>query len=93
MRCQCGHWFKLIDMERFEQEREKHWQQIKDKPENAKLLQALTDAENELNRLMEQGKDLKRNSPGADDLLEALSIQWQKLKNAYSAIRLKMELP
>ncbi|TPP65697.1 hypothetical protein FGIG_03043 [Fasciola gigantica] len=93
MRCQCGHWFKLIDMDRFEQEREKHWQKIKDEPENAKLLQQLTDTENELNRLMEKGKDIKRTSPGADDLLEALANQWEKLKTTYAAIRRKMELP
>ncbi|KAF5395998.1 Cytochrome c oxidase subunit 5B [Paragonimus heterotremus] len=93
IRCQCGHWFKLIDMERFEQEREKRWAQIKDEPENAKLLQDLTDSENELNRLMDQGKNLTKWSPGVTQLLEKMAAQWEKYKNSYVKIRHQMDLP
>ncbi|KAA3673683.1 uncharacterized protein DEA37_0008840 [Paragonimus westermani] len=93
MRCQCGHWFKLIDMERFEQEREKRWAQIKDEPENAKLLQDLTDSENELNRLMDQGKNLTKWSPGVTQLLEKMAAQWEKYKDSYAKIRRQMDLP
>ncbi|CAI2738994.1 unnamed protein product [Dicrocoelium dendriticum] len=69
-RCQCGHWFKLVDMERFEREREKHWQQVKDKPENIKLQIEFDEVEKELGVMIQQGHGLNNNTPGLTDFLE-----------------------
>ncbi|CAL8084036.1 unnamed protein product [Calicophoron daubneyi] len=93
VRCQCGHWFKLVDMKRFEEEREKRWAEIKNEPENAKLLKELDDTENALNTLMARSQSMTRKSPGSNDAIIELSTLWRKLKNTYVEIRRRMDLP
>ncbi|KER19031.1 hypothetical protein T265_12045 [Opisthorchis viverrini] len=92
-RCQCGNWFKLVDMERFEQAREEKWQKIKDEPENAKLLKELAETEEELNQLFQKGRGMTMYTRGATEITEKLSIAWKRYRKTFLEIRKKMDIP
>lgn len=51
----------------------------------------LNDAEAELQRLLELSKDMTNSSAGSTEILDKLSIQWTKYKDAYHLIRKKID--
>ncbi|CAH8668360.1 unnamed protein product [Schistosoma rodhaini] len=91
-RCFCGHWFLLVDEQRYEEEREKKWNKIKDKPENADLLKRFDILEKELNILLAEGKSMTPKSPGADEMMDNMALKWKEMKEVYANIRKNMLL-
>nr|CDS18648.1 cytochrome c oxidase subunit Vb:COX4 [Echinococcus granulosus] len=90
-RCRCGHWFKLVTFDEYEAARDRYWKKIESEPENQKLMKDLNDAETELQKLLEESKSMTNRSPGSNDMLDKLAIEWNKYKNAYHQIRKKID--
>ncbi|CAH8649041.1 unnamed protein product [Schistosoma curassoni] len=91
-RCFCGHWFLLVDGQRYEEEREKKWNKIKDEPENADLLKRFDILEKELNILLADGKSMTPKSPGAAEMMDNMALKWKEMKEVYANIRKNMLL-
>ncbi|CAH8577030.1 unnamed protein product [Schistosoma turkestanicum] len=91
-RCFCGHWFLLVDEQMYEEEREKKWNEIKNKPENADLLKRFDVLEKELNILLAKGKSMTPKSPGANEMMDSMALKWKELKEVYVNIRKTMLL-
>ncbi|CAI2733825.1 unnamed protein product [Schistosoma spindalis] len=91
-RCFCGHWFLLVDEQRYEEERETKWNKIKDEPANADLLKRFDILEKELNILLADGKSMTPKSPGADEMMDNMALKWKEMKEAYADIRKNMLL-
>nr|CAH8868192.1 unnamed protein product [Trichobilharzia regenti] len=91
-RCQCGHWFLLVDEKTYEEEREKKWAKIKDEPENVELLKRFEELEKEMNILLAEGKSMSLNTPGSDELMDNIAIKWKEMKKIYAKMRKNMLL-
>uniref|UniRef100_A0A094ZZT6 Uncharacterized protein n=1 Tax=Schistosoma haematobium TaxID=6185 RepID=A0A094ZZT6_SCHHA len=91
-RCFCGHWFLLVDGQRYEEEREKKWNKIRDEPGNAGLLKRFDILEKELNILLADGKSMTPKSPGAAEMMDNMALKWKEMKEVYANIRKNMLL-
>lgn len=91
IRCKCGHWFKLVTIDEYEAARDRYWKKIESEPENEKLMKDLNDSEAELQKLLEGSKSMTDRSPGSNEMLDKLALQWNKYKNAYHLIRKKID--
>lgn len=89
-RCICGSWYKLLEPSVYEKERMKYWETIKDLPENRKLLDKLTELEQQMLVLIEKGSTYSTKDPDYRSLLISLSCTWDDMKEIYVAIRKQM---